>query len=212
MFYLIGGAPRCGKTTIAKYLSKRLGIAWISSDTLEAIAMGYATAKDFPKRFPKTIMRKKTKRSNDLMYNKYSPKQIAGAYLIQSQVVWKGIEMLVEAELVENRSYIIEGYHIHPQLVLNLQKKYGKRNFKSVFLTKTDVDNIVTSSEKYTYKNDWFMKRTKEKEIYKKIAEMVSELSRYFLREGKKHGLKVFNMDKNFARGMREAQGYLRNN
>jgi 2-phosphoglycerate kinase len=34
MIYLIGGAPRTGKTILAQRISARLGIGWISTDLL----------------------------------------------------------------------------------------------------------------------------------------------------------------------------------
>ncbi|PIR97433.1 MAG: hypothetical protein COT91_01350 [Candidatus Doudnabacteria bacterium CG10_big_fil_rev_8_21_14_0_10_41_10] len=209
MIYLIGGAPRCGKTTLAKTISKTLGIPWVASDTLEAIAMGYTSDKDFSKRFPKTIIRKKTKYSNDLMYNNYTSNQIVSVYIKQSQAVWKAIEMLVESELKEGRSYIIEGYHVHPQLVINLQKKYGKKNFQSIFLIKTNIDNILRNSVKYADRNDWFVKRTADKDTYKKIATMISEFGRYFNQQARKYNLKVFKMDVNFKTMLSKAKNCL---
>ena len=209
MIYLIGGAPRCGKTTIAQTLSRKLRISWIASDTLESIAMAYTSRKDFQKLFPKSVMRRKTKFSNDLMYDKYTPKQIVKAYIKQSEVVWKAIEMLVESELKEGRSFIIEGYHVHPRLVSNLKKKYGRRNFKSVFLTKLDIDNIEKNSLKYTYKNDWFVKKTKNKGTYKKISAMIVELSRYFGKEAKRFNLRVFVTDIGFKKKINQTIQYL---
>ena len=37
MFYLIGGAPRVGKTLLGQRVSAKLGIGWISTDVLEHI-------------------------------------------------------------------------------------------------------------------------------------------------------------------------------
>jgi cytidylate kinase len=58
MIYLIGGAPRCGKTTIAKKLSKKLLISWISADTIESMIATNTSSRDIIKLFPKSIIRK----------------------------------------------------------------------------------------------------------------------------------------------------------
>jgi len=50
--YLIGGPPKCGKTTLAKTLSKRLSIPWISADTLQNIASVYIPEEEYEKYFP----------------------------------------------------------------------------------------------------------------------------------------------------------------
>ncbi|OGF22453.1 hypothetical protein A2Y83_04145 [Candidatus Falkowbacteria bacterium RBG_13_39_14] len=41
MIYLIGGPPRCGKTTLAKEMSKKLRIPWVSTDALEVVTRAY---------------------------------------------------------------------------------------------------------------------------------------------------------------------------
>lgn len=43
MIYLIGGPPKCGKTTLAKKLSKELGIQWVVSDTLQVVVREYVS-------------------------------------------------------------------------------------------------------------------------------------------------------------------------
>ena len=50
MIYLIGGPPKCGKTTLAKRLSKSLGIPWVSTDTLQCVIKPYINRKDFSKK------------------------------------------------------------------------------------------------------------------------------------------------------------------
>ena len=41
MIYLIGGPPKCGKTTLAKKMAKKLHIQWIAADTLQVVARKY---------------------------------------------------------------------------------------------------------------------------------------------------------------------------
>ena len=67
MFYLIGGAPRTGKTTLAKQLSKKLVLPWISTDTLESVVLKYFSDEELPLKFPKSVIRRETKQSNAVM-------------------------------------------------------------------------------------------------------------------------------------------------
>jgi adenylate kinase family enzyme len=55
--YLIGGPPKCGKTTLAKIMSKRFSIPWISADTLQNIASVYIPEEEHTKYFPHSIAR-----------------------------------------------------------------------------------------------------------------------------------------------------------
>lgn len=210
MIYLIGGAPRCGKTILAKLLSKKLNIPWIATDTLESVAMVYTSKKDFNKCFPKSVIRRKTQYSNDIMYAQYSTKHIAGAYIKQSRTVWKAIGQLAEYELKQGRSYIIEGYHIHPLLVVKLKKKFSARKIKGVFLAKFNIDGIVRHSKQFTSKTDWFVKKTNNKDTYPKIASMIGELSKYFEKEARKYNQKIYVMDTHFKTKHSEALRYLK--
>jgi len=54
---LIGGPPRCGKTTLAKRVSHELGIPWISTDAFDDIVKEYVPAEERDKLFPKTVLR-----------------------------------------------------------------------------------------------------------------------------------------------------------
>ncbi len=209
MIYLIGGSPRCGKTTLAQFLNRQLGISWLATDTLESIISGYVNSRDFNKTFPKTAIRRKTGNSNDVMYSKYTPKQIANAYIKQSQAVWRAIDMLVACEIYEGRSFILEGYHVHPKLVNTLQKKYGKKNIKAAFLTKTNVKNIIKGSVNYSSKTDWFVQKTKDPKTYSKIAEMIASLGIFFQAEAKRYKFKILEMDSGFQTSMHSAERYL---
>ena len=61
---------------MAKKLAISLGVSWISADTLEGLAKHFTSPKEYSRKFPKNIIRKETKNSNDLMYSKYTAEQI----------------------------------------------------------------------------------------------------------------------------------------
>lgn len=210
MIYLIGGAPRCGKTTIAKKISKDLNIPWVSADTLESMVSLYIPKKDIAKHFPKKIVRQKTKQSNDIMYNKYSAKEIVNLYIKQSKITYLAIKMFAEVSLMEGDDYIIEGHQIHPKLIKEIIIKQGKRNVKSIIMTRYDMQDIIEGCKKHKAKNDWFLQKTKNKETYTKIAKMISEYSKYFNREAKKYKINIVNVDNNFNKEIRLAVGLLK--
>ena len=72
MIYLIGGPPKCGKTTLAKTLSKSLGIPWVSTDTLQCVIKPYMNKKTISKKFPTNYQRGN---NNDEKYSKFSSNQ-----------------------------------------------------------------------------------------------------------------------------------------
>ena len=206
MIYLIGGPPKCGKTTLAKKLSKELGIQWIASDTLQVVTREYvskyASKKEIDKLYPHNTQKGK---SNDETYSLNTPKQIAKNYIKQAKASFAAIDMFSICEINDGNDYIIEGYHVTPQLAAHLIKKYGSKHFRTLFLVKENIEKFVNKINKSTTPNDWIISKTKNKETYYKIAEMVSYYGQFFEKEAKKFKFKVLNMDNDFGEQLNKA-------
>ncbi|MBU3925348.1 AAA family ATPase [Patescibacteria group bacterium] len=205
MIYLIGGPPKCGKTTLAKKLSKHLGIQWVASDTLQVVAMDYVrkyAPKKFDELYPHSAMKGKT---NDETYALISPKKIAKNYIKQAKASYAAIDMFSICEIKDGNDYVIEGYHVTPQLAARLIKKYGHKHFRVLFLVKPDVEKFVRDVKKSSTPNDWILAKTQEKETLHKIAEMVNYYGQFFGQEAKRYKFKVLNMDDDFGGQLKKA-------
>ena len=108
MIYLIGGPPRCGKTTLAKAMSKRLGIPWISTDMLETVSGEYMMPKHWKKSHPYSLLRRKLK-TNDKFYARLTPAQIVHVLRAQAGATFAAIAMAAICEIADGNDYIIEG-------------------------------------------------------------------------------------------------------
>ncbi len=205
MIYLIGGPPRCGKTTLAKKVSAKLRIPWISADTLESIIVAHTPSEELDKKFPKNRMRRLTKQSNDEMYGRYSAKEISRAYIRQSKASWRAISMMVQVELHQGHDYVIEGHQVHPMLMNRLIEKFGKKNVKAIVLSRSDADKIVQGCLKHKAKTDWFIQKTKNADTYKKIAVMIVEYGNFFQREADKYNIPVVETDTHFKKQIQVA-------
>ena len=108
MIYIIGGAPRTGKTVLAHQISAHLGIGWISTDLLTTLLI------------TKNVAGVKTE------WNA-APEAIAAAaewfYPCLERFVW-GVNSLADG-------YVIEGVDFLPEQVVRLSAQYPVR---SVFL------------------------------------------------------------------------------
>ena len=211
MIYLIGAPPRCGKTTLAKKMSKQTRIPWLSCDTLDSISQAYIPKEKWREKYPYSFLRKKGKaRNNDDFYSAYSPAKIMSLLKKQAQSVYSAIDAVISCEIVDGNDYIIEGYHLAPSFVQRMIKKYGKQNIRAVFLTKFDENKFAVDVLKSTAPNDWLIVLTKRQETFVKVGKMVSLYSRYFVKDAKKFGLQVFDTDKNFNGQIDDAIRYLR--
>src|SRR5687767_9042016 len=110
--YLIGGPPKCGKTTLAKKLSKQTSIPWISADTLQNIVRAYTPKDQRATLFPHSYLRED---SNDDFYSKNTSQQIIEGYIAQGKTTYPAIEMMVETYLTDKEDFIVEGYQVTPE-------------------------------------------------------------------------------------------------
>ncbi|PLX28431.1 hypothetical protein C0581_02265 [Candidatus Parcubacteria bacterium] len=210
MIYLIGAAPRCGKTTLAKVISKKHKIPWISSDTLEVIGREYTNKKEYEKKYPYSHLRRKGGcRQNDIFYETYSSREIMNVLKKQAKATEKAIDMMIACEIADGNDYIIEGYHITPNFVKRMVGKYGKKNIQAVFLTKFDAEKFAVDVHKSTTPNDWLLVLTKKPETFVKVGKMVEMYSRDLEKSAKKYSYKVVCMDKSFKKQLGVAMKYL---
>lgn len=210
MIYLIGGPPKCGKTTLSKKILREFGIPWISADTLQVVARKYMNKKDALKKFPWSAIRKATKKSNDVAYGEYTAKQIVKLYNVQAKATYDAIDMFSICEIEDGNNYVVEGYQVTPELANRLIKKYGSKNFKAAFLVRKNARKFIEDCKKSTTPNDWILENTKKPETYGKIANMITEYGAFFEKEAAKYGCKVFTMDENFHAQLDSIERYLK--
>ncbi len=202
MIYLIGGPPKCGKTTLAKALSKEAGVSWISADTLQNIVRIQVPEEDYPKLFPSSNHRTD---SNDERFEKYDTQTLIDDYIAQGKTSYSAIEMVVETYLVDEDDFIIEGYQITPELVCRIRERFGSDHIQQLFLYKSDTEKFVVDIHNTTTPNDWIMRRTKKDETYMKIAKMICKYGEYFNEQSQKYSFETMNMDNNFERQLKKA-------
>lgn len=208
MIYLIGGAPKTGKTTLVKILSQKYHIPWVSVDTLQCVARAYIKKSEHNKKFPTTIQKGK---SNDDKYNKYSTKEIVDAYIKQGKTSYDAIEMFALSEITDGNDFSIEGYQVTPELANKLIDKYGGDKIKALFLCKNDKKALINNFTRSKTPNDWILAKTKNQDIvFPKIADMISIYSKYFQIEAGKYNFRLFDMDEDFVKQIDKAIGYLR--
>ena len=207
MIYLIGGPPKCGKTTLAKRLAREYQISWISADTLQNIVWAYTPKNNHASLFPHSYLRGE---SNDEFYSEHSPQQIIKNYIAQGETAYDAISMMAETYLTDNDDFIVEGYQVTPEIVDRIFKKFGKEHVKAVFLVKYDEQKFIQDIHKSTTPNDWIIRKTKNEATYGLIAKMIVEYSHYFEKEAKKYGFKIFNMDNEFENQLNAIEKDLR--
>jgi len=200
--YLIGGPPKCGKTTLAKTLSKKLQTPWISSDTLQNIARAYTPEEQHPALFPHSHLRRG---SNDEFYSQYTTEEIVQRYAEQSKTTYDAIYAVAETYFTDDDNLIVEGYQVTPEIASRILKKFGNEHIKSVFLLKKNEEQLLKDFHKSTTPNDWILRKTKDGTTFIKIAHMIAVYSDHIEQEAKKYALPLFEMDSDFNASLEKA-------
>ncbi len=112
-------------------------------------------------------------------------------------------------EITDGNDYIIEGYHVTPALAARLMKKYGRKNFRVLFIVKRDIKKFVADVKKSSTPNDWVIGGTKKQETFFKIGDMISRYGRWFEKEAAKYKFAAVNMDEDFEGKIKKAVNFI---
>ena len=179
MIYLIGGAPRVGKTTLSQQFSSQLKVGWISTDILH------------------DILRFKNGDGPEYEWNA-TPEAIAMTaewfYPYLKRFVW-GIGSMAE-------NYVIEGINFLPAQVLQLSEEY---QIRTVFLgcsqmTLERFDRFPGHSRGYTDLPEGMRRQ---------IVADVPLWSEYIHQACEGSGYRYIDMADDFPRRLQEAESVL---
>jgi 2-phosphoglycerate kinase len=136
IFYLIGGAPTTGKSTVAKLLAKELSLPWISTDQLREIVKPYGDKNRFPTLYDTANL------TAEEFLSMYSAEQIAEMGFKQGDDVWPAVKGLLNNKSDWQRGGIVEGVNILPHLVAE-ENYVNKEKVKPIFLVDLDRERMT---------------------------------------------------------------------
>ncbi len=117
--YLIGGAPRVGKSTLASLLARQLSTEPIATDDLRTQIRSFTAPATEPDLYYLDSLNVDEANMTRLMRD--HTKDIIAAADRESTVVWRSIEILIQAHATSAQPLIIEGVAILPHLVAGLR-------------------------------------------------------------------------------------------
>ncbi len=213
MIYLIGGPPRCGKTTVARRLASAVGCPWVQTDWLESAFSAYFPPGECEPRplDPGPDVPRESR--NDVMYATFSAVEIIAYYRAMAERAWPGVRTIVEYALFDDEDIIIEGYHIDPALVqrfLAAADPGTAGEVRTAFLVREDRADILASIRRGGQKNDWVLSKTRQDATFERIAEMIVQYGAVVRADAEQAGLPVLSVDGDFDREVARAVELLR--
>ncbi len=200
MIYLIGGAPRCGKTTLTKRLAKQKKISYLSTDTVRHMIVACTPYRQRGKKFPIELQKSAAPYHN---LNTQTPNALLKTDVTEARSIWPSTRRLIEDLIESQEDFIIEGVHLLPMLIKQLQVTPMWKYIKPVYLVKMNIDDILSGFHKNESKHDWLAGALRDKDLLKKAAKMVQTESLYIKAQAQKFELPVVDTGIDFDKAIR---------
>lgn len=201
MIYLIGGAPRCGKTILAKKIAVKKKIGWVSTDRLWSVVFASTPKPQLKRKFPGYFL---AHAKDKYHFELHSLKTILDKEIIEAQSIWPGVSAFIRSANHFKQDFVIEGIHLLPKLVNQLKETNYWPKIKIVYLIKTDLEKIKEGIPKSKEEFDWLLSGGIDKPgRLDGAAKMIRYESQYFEQEAKKYKFKVINTDRDFHKTLK---------
>ena len=192
MIYLIGGAPRCGKTTFSKILAAKKRISWISTDLIESVVAEYMSPDEIRKGLPTANVCTAL------------PQESLRTEIISAKTLWPGTKRFIKALLKWKHDYVIEGVHLLPQFVHELEKLEHWDEVRVLYLVKQDQQRIIEGFKRSRIESDWLLQCIKSDHDFRHASAMVRCKSLYLKKQALKYHYPVVNTEKDFKQTLRK--------
>ncbi len=211
MIYLIGGAPRCGKTMLSKQIALKKNCSWVSTDTIRSMVLASTQKSRIDTLFPFEKLQRSEKAGvpyQDVASN--TPQVLLRAEITESNSLWPSVRAMIETLIDAHEEYVIEGVHLMPELIHTFKGTPHWKQIRLVYLVKTDLNKIIEGFAKNPSKHDWIRGALTNASLTEKIARVVQVESGHVAAEAEKYGFKVYNTEKNFKTQLSKAARELR--
>lgn len=111
---LIGGAPRSGKSTVARMLAAKLGYNYLSIDDLGEAIRAVTTKQSHPALHPMTGYEYKE------YYIQLSIEELNADAIAEHHAIWPALESVIRKHALWAEPAIIEGWSLQPEYVASL--------------------------------------------------------------------------------------------
>jgi len=189
MIFLLGGAPRVGKSIISSEIRQKHAVSVVSTDTFGAVLENVLSPEAAPdlfvfSRFNEMPVADRVK----LMVN--DPAELIDYVRRESRVVWKAVETFIRREEDEGRDALIEGVAVLPELVNQLEDIPHR-----VVFIGNQGNKHKENIKKYAEENEHDWMRGVSDQYVCAFAMFVERLSAFIEQETKKYGFEYIEMD-----------------
>lgn len=184
--YLIGGAPRTGKTTFAREIAQKHRVKPISTDTIAGIVMDTAGKEKYPYLY---YVREHT--DVESFYRQYdTPQKVLEIALKAAAQLEEPIIVFLKRFLSDWGTVVLEGAAVTPVLVLRLQDAFPETIFHTIFMHDKSGEHI---EENIYAKGLWRRDEHYSDEVKPKEIAYAQAYNEWVKREAEQHGMEVLS-------------------
>jgi 2-phosphoglycerate kinase len=200
--YLIGGAPRVGKTSLAMRVLQKRPMFAISADSVRDMLQGVLKPVGAPALFKLYELTQNESAIASFLHD--HPREGVVLQNDESSFVWPSVDKLICSYLADGQDILVEGVEILPA---NL--KQASYSYKVVFLGNTSLVHANTiAAQAHANEHDW-MHRYSDKTI-EGWSDLVREFSNYIEAETNTYRMPFIEThDDNFEDSLLRAEGLL---
>ncbi|MSU76415.1 hypothetical protein EXS54_03025 [Patescibacteria group bacterium] len=202
MIYLIGGAPRLGKSSVAKELMKKLSVPWESTDTIRSAVYQAMDPATRDARLPFANVQDHIevfKRPTDTLIEEH---------YTEAKSLAASIEAYAGDHVMTDEPLILEGLHLTPGLVKQLQTSDKFHNqTKTLFITVTDKEMLLAGIKASMGHHDWL--RGKPADTLTAAVEFIFQFSESLQSEALNEGYEIIERTNDFSKDIKKAVSLL---
>lgn len=199
MIYLIGGAPRVGKSIIAKRLAEKLSIRFVSTDELcERYSQAIPEAEREEK-FPFPGF------SGDSAENKSAPEELVGFQLTEAKSLEPEIRRIISRALSKDEALVIEGVQMLPDFVQSIAGETGPERIRVIFVGSKDAERVTEGITKNSSPDNWM--KNSDPAVISQVARFVAAFSVWLDKECQKFGLPYVERTDDFEEDVQRIVG-----
>jgi 2-phosphoglycerate kinase len=200
--YLIGGAPRVGKTDLAMQILHKRPMFAVSADSIRDMLQGVLKPGGSPALFRLHELTKNESAMAKFLHT--HPQEGVELQNDESAVIWPSVNELVLSHLADGQDILVEGVEILPEYLKDVSY-----DFRVAFLGNTSPEHanaIAAQAHKNTH--DWMHSYTDN--TIDGWAKLVRSFSTYIKSEAAAHDMPFLEIhDDNFEQSLAQAERIL---
>ncbi len=202
MIYLIGGAPRVGKSLIARLLAQNQQAKFVATDDLQSAVFDATPEADRASRFPFPGF------SGVASENTLTADERVELQMIEARSLEGEVDRIITDAVHDRQSLVMEGVHLLPDHIQKLRERFGGDHVHAIFVGSQDIKRVLDGIAKNTSPNNWM--KDADVAVQKQVAEFVVAYSDRMKQEAHKNSLKYVERTTDFAQDTEEIKEQLK--